>query len=99
LPAATGYNSIMRLETAIQMWHDPDSGQYIIRATPLDVTTSAATPDEARVALAEAVRLFLESENAPAILEECGYRRIGDRWVGPEMIDTGVQSIPLGVHA
>ena len=89
----------MRLETAIQMWHDPETGQYIVRATPLDVATSAPTPDEARVALAEAVRLFLESEDATIVLEECGYRRAGDRWVGPEMVDTGVQSIPIAVHA
>ncbi len=89
----------MQLQTAIQMWHDPDTGQYIVRATPLDVTTSALTVDEARSALAEAVRLFLESEDAATILEECGYRHAGDRWIGPEMIDTSVQSIPLGVHA
>ena len=90
---------MMRIETAIQMWHDPDTSQYIVRATPLDVATSAPTVEGAKAALAEAVRLFLESEDAPTLLEECGYRRIGDRWVGPEMIDTGVQSIPLGVHA
>ena len=90
---------MMQLQTAIQMWLDHETGQFIVRATPLDVTTSGQTPDEARAALAEAVRLFLESENAPMLLEERGYRRIGDRWMGPEMIDAGVQSIPLGVHA
>ncbi len=89
----------MHLQTAIQMWHDPETGQFIVRATPLDVVTCGPTVDEARLALAEAVRLFLESENAETLLEECGYRRVDDRWVGPEMIDTGVQCIPLGVHA
>lgn len=63
-----------------QVWEE--DGQYVAHATPLDVMTSGKTPDAARRALAEAVRLFLttaaEAGTLNQVLSECGYKRGGE---------------------
>lgn len=54
---------------------------------PLDVISSGGTPEEARTALDEAVRLFVrtsaEQGPLPEILREAGYEEQGGDWVNP----------------
>ena len=89
----------MHLRTTIQVWRDPETGQFIARATPLDVASSGPTARAAKLALAEATRLMLDGDDADvaATLEESGYVRDGDGWAGPEVVETGTVSIDLGV--
>lgn len=57
---------------------------------PLDVASAGSTPEEARAALDEAVRLFLRTAadhgTLQEILEESGYVLTGEQWRGPEWI-------------
>ena len=47
----------MKLEYTIQIWRE--DGQFIAHAMPLDVASSGKTPEAARQAVDEAVKLFL----------------------------------------
>jgi predicted RNase H-like HicB family nuclease len=57
---------------------------------PLDVVTSARTPEDARRALDEAVNLFLvtatDMGTLEEVLEEAGYRLSADSWVSPTWV-------------
>ena len=44
------------IEYTVQIWKE--GNQYVAHAMPLDVISSGATPEEARNALDEAVKLF-----------------------------------------
>jgi predicted RNase H-like HicB family nuclease len=65
----------MQIDYTVQIWKE--DRQYIAHAMPLDVTSSGDSPDAARAALDEAVRLFLstatESGTLETVLEEAGY--------------------------
>ena len=47
----------MNIEYTVHIWRE--GGQFVAHAMPLDVMSSGPTPEEARTALDEAVRLFL----------------------------------------
>jgi predicted RNase H-like HicB family nuclease len=47
----------MDIEYTVQIWKE--GTQFIAHAMPLDVMSSGKTPEDARKALDEAVRLFL----------------------------------------
>ena len=47
----------MNLGMTVHIWKEDD--QYVAHAMPLDVMSSGTTPQEARQALDEAVRVFL----------------------------------------
>ena len=78
----------MQLEFSVQIWKEEE--HYIAHAMPLDVASAGASPQEARVALDEAVRLFLQTAadhgTLEQVLEEAGYVSLGDEWRGPEWI-------------
>ena len=65
----------MSIDYTVQIWRE--GRQYIAHAMPLDVVSSGPTPDQARAALDEAVRLFLETAEEKGtleqVLEESGY--------------------------
>ena len=79
----------MTIETTIRIWRE--GKHYIAHAMPLDVSSAGDTPEAARVALGEAVGLFVatarEQGTLDEVLEECGYASEGDKWVAPQVVD------------
>lgn len=65
----------MRIDYTVQIWKE--GSQFVAQAMPIDVVSSGSTPDQARAALDEAVRLFLstaqEMGTLREVLEECSY--------------------------
>jgi predicted RNase H-like HicB family nuclease len=80
-----------------------DGGLHVAHAQELDVSSAGASPDEACAHLREAVALFLEEAERMGtlgdILEEAGYRRIGDQWCPPEVVGTERSRLTLPVAA
>lgn len=78
----------MEIGYTIQIWSE--GSQFIAHAMPLDVASSGATPQEARVALDEAVRLFIQTARAHGtldeVLEDSGYVRDGEGWRSPDWV-------------
>ena len=76
----------MNLDYTVQLWRE--GNQFIAHAMPLDVVSSGATPEAARQAVDEAVKLFLATTAAHGtlreVLEDAGYRRVGRKWESPE---------------
>jgi len=75
----------MQLDYTVQVWRE--GGQFIAHAMPVDVASSGATPEAARQAADEAVRLFLataaEHGTLEEVLEDAGYARRGSEWESP----------------
>jgi len=75
----------MEIEYHVQIWKEGD--QFIAHAMPLDVASSGSSPEEARQALDEAVRLFLRTAadhgTLNEVLEDAGYKREADQWRSP----------------
>jgi hypothetical protein len=78
----------MQLEMTVHVWKE--GRQYVAHAMPLDVMSSGPSQEAARQALDEAVRAFLltaaDAGTLEDVLEECGYERRGDTWVGPDFV-------------
>lgn len=78
----------MNIDYTVQIWKEGD--QFIAHAMPLDVMSSGKSPEEARNALDEAVRLFLATASdmgtVTDILEESGYEFLDGKWVCPMWI-------------
>jgi len=72
----------MKLEYTVQIWREDK--QFIAHAMPIDVVSSGDTPELARVAVDEAVKLFVESISEMGtlqqVLEDAGYRLIDGKW-------------------
>jgi len=89
----------MNIEFTVQIWKE--GNQCIAHATPLDVLSSGATPENARNALKEAVHLFLDTAiemgTLEEILNECGYESSGNNWVSPPWIAIEKQSMAIGI--
>jgi len=77
--------TVMQIEYTIQIWREGD--QYVVHAMPLDVASAGATPEAARAAVHEAVKLFLDTARAHGtlaeVLEDAGYAQVGDEWQSP----------------
>lgn len=58
----------MEIEYHVQIWKEGD--QFIAHAMPLDVASSGSSPEEARRALDEVVRLFLRTAADHGTLDE-----------------------------
>lgn len=75
----------MKLQYTVQIWRE--DGQYVAHAMPIDVASSGDSPESARQAVDEAVKLFLSTAAAhgtlPQVLEDAGYRRVRGEWHGP----------------
>ena len=66
-------------------------GQAFVADVPeLDVSSCGDTADDARRNIKDAVRGFLETAEEKGtlsdILQEAGYRRVGDGWSPPEFV-------------
>lgn len=83
----------------VHIWKE--ESQYIALAMPLDIVSSGPTPGAARMALDEAVRLFLEAARElgtlEQVLEESGYERHGDRWTCPAFVAIERHELALAV--
>jgi hypothetical protein len=68
---------------------------------PIDVMSSGPSPDVARKALDEAVRVFLltavDAGTLDDVLEECGYTRRDNAWVSPEFVSLERHTLALAV--
>ena len=62
------YSGCMRIEYTVQVWHE--GNQYVAHAMPLDVASSGDSPEAARLAVDEAVRLFLATAADHGTLKE-----------------------------
>ena len=87
----------MQIDYTIQMWRE--GGQYVAHAMPLDVASSGSTPEEARIAVHEAVRLFLETAREHGtlgeVLEDSGYECHGGEWRSPAWVGVERHSAPV----
>jgi predicted RNase H-like HicB family nuclease len=61
-------NKAFDLEYTVNIWRE--GAQFVAHAMPLDVMSSGQNPEEARIALDEAVQLFLETADENGTLEE-----------------------------
>ena len=64
----TDYSSLIKLDYTVQVWKE--GKQFIAHAMPLDVASSGPTPDAARQAVDEAMRLFLTTAAEEGTLDE-----------------------------
>ena len=66
----------MHIDYTVQIWKE--GSQFVAYAMPLDVMSSGSTPEAARIALDEAVHLFLVTAadlgTLDEILQETGYK-------------------------
>src|SRR5713101_5661556 len=80
-----GYVALVQIDYTVQVWKA--DGQFIAHAMPLDVASSGPTPEAARKAVDEAVRLFLTTAakhgTLTEVLEDAGYRRVRREWRRP----------------
>ena len=78
----------MKIDYTVQVWRE--GKQYIAHAMPLDVASAGETPEAARQAVDEAVRLFLataaEHGTLTEVLEDAGYCLEGGAWRGPDWL-------------
>jgi predicted RNase H-like HicB family nuclease len=58
----------MEIDCTVQIWRE--GSQFIAHAMPIDVASSGATPQAARAALDEAVKLFIKTAEQNGTLRE-----------------------------
>jgi predicted RNase H-like HicB family nuclease len=89
----------MNFDMTVHIWKEDN--QYVAHAMPLDVMSSGATPEAARLALDEAVRVFLltaaDMGTLEQVLEETGYERHDDRWACPAFVEGERHELALAV--
>jgi hypothetical protein len=87
------------IEYTVHIWQE--GNQFIAHAMPLDVMSSGSTPEAARKALDEAVRVFLltleDMGTTSEILQECGYQLIQGSWKSPPWISIERHSAVVGI--
>ena len=84
----------MQIEYTIHVWKE--GGQFVAHAMSLDVMSSGETPEGARSALNEAVRLFLitakDQGTLDEVLRESGYELREGEWLSPAWVALERQS-------
>ena len=87
----------MDIDYTVQIWRE--GNQFIAHAMPLDVASSGATPQAARAALDEAVKLFIKTAEdhgtLAEVLEDAGYENDGVLWRCPDWISIEKHSAPV----
>jgi predicted RNase H-like HicB family nuclease len=87
----------MDIDYTVQIWRE--GNQFIAHAMPLDVASSGATPQAARAALDEAVKLFIKTaeqhDTLTEVLEDAGYESDGAQWRCPDWISIEKHSAPV----
>jgi len=89
----------MDIEYTVQIWKE--DSQFVAHAMPIDVMSSGETPEAARIALDEAVNLFIAAATdmgtLEEILQETGYRLENGKWISPEWIAVEKHRTIIGV--
>lgn len=89
----------MQIEYTVQIWKE--GNQFIAHAMPLDVMSSGPSPEEARRALDEALRLFVltakDHGTLEEILGEAGYELRDGVWAPPPAVAFERQSTAVAV--
>jgi predicted RNase H-like HicB family nuclease len=89
----------MEIEYHVQIWKE--GNQFIAHAMPLDVASSGDSPEKARHALDEAVRLFLRTATdhgtLDEVLEDAGYKHDAEAWHSPAWIALERHQAVVGV--
>ncbi|KAF3884575.1 MULTISPECIES: hypothetical protein [Nostocales] len=89
----------MYVNYTVQIWKE--DSQFVAHAIPLDVMSSGQTPEAARIALDEAVHLFLVTAASMGtleeILEETGYKLQDGNWVSPDLVAIEKHFVTVGV--
>ncbi|HEX5399021.1 MAG TPA: hypothetical protein VFY06_08240 [Verrucomicrobiae bacterium] len=87
----------MEIDYTVQIWRE--GNQFVAHAMPLDVASSGATPEAARAALEEAVKLFIATAQQHGtlseVLEDAGYERRGAEWRSPDWICIEKHTAPV----
>ncbi len=87
----------MHIDYTVQIWRE--GRQFIAHAMPLDVASSGDTPQAARAAVEEAVRLFLQTAERHGtlnqVLEDAGYEHAGAGWRSPDWVCIERHSAPM----
>jgi predicted RNase H-like HicB family nuclease len=87
----------MEIDYTVQIWRE--GNQFIAHAMPLDVASFGASPQAARAALDEAVKLFIATARQHGtlaeVLEDAGYERNGAQWRSPDWICIEKHSAPV----
>ena len=87
----------MEIDYTVQIWREGQ--QFIAHAMPLDVASSGDTPQAARLALEEVVKLFIKTARdhgtLDAVLEDAGYEHDGPGWRSPAWVGFEHHSVPL----
>ena len=91
--------SELTIEYTVHIWQE--GNQFIAHAMPLDVMSSGGTPESARKALDEAIKVFLltleDSGSTAEILQECGYQLIKGSWKSPPWVSIERHSAMVGI--
>ena len=89
----------MRIEYTVQIWKE--GNYFVAHAMPLDVMSAGPSPDAARQALDEAVRLFVVTAKDQGTLEEvlteAGYKLRDGAWAPPPAVAFESQSTAVAV--
>ena len=87
----------MIIEATVQIRREGNT--LVAHAMPIDVVSAGRIPAAARGAVGEAVSVFaatLADQGTLAdVLEECRYRREGDRWIAPAFVAVERQDMAL----
>jgi predicted RNase H-like HicB family nuclease len=87
------------IEYTVHIWQE--GNQFIAHAMPMDVMSSGLTPESARKALDEAVRVFLitleDMGTTEEVLQECGYQLIQGSWKSPPWVSIERHSAAVGI--
>ncbi|HEX9882773.1 MAG TPA: hypothetical protein VGA79_02290 [Desulfobaccales bacterium] len=91
--------SEVTIEYTVYIWQE--GNQFIAHAMPLDIMSSGPSPEAARKALDEAVRVFLltleDLGTTAEILQECGYQQIQGSWKSPPWVSIERHSAVVGI--
>ena len=89
----------MQIEYTVQVWREGD--QFVAHAMPLDVMSAGRSPEEARRAVGEAVRLFVltakDHGTLEEVLAEAGYELRDGVWAAPLAVVFEKQSTAVAV--
>jgi predicted RNase H-like HicB family nuclease len=87
------------IEYTVHIWQE--GNQFIAHAMPMDVMSSGLTPESARKALDEAVRVFLltleDMGTTEEVLQECGYQLSQGSWKCPPWVSIERHSAVVGI--
>lgn len=87
----------MEIDYTVQIWRE--GRQFIAHAMPLDVASSGTTPQAARTALDEAVKVFIQTAELQGtlteVLEDAGYTYDGSNWKSPDWVCFEKHSAPV----